>query len=28
VLIAMTTICGIHVLAQVYAIGYLEMDWG
>jgi NAD(P)H-quinone oxidoreductase subunit 5 len=28
VLIAMTMICGIHVLAQVYAIGYLEMDWG
>jgi NAD(P)H-quinone oxidoreductase subunit 5 len=28
VLIAMTIICGVHLLAQVYAIGYLEMDWG
>ncbi len=28
VLIAMTMICGVHLLAQVYAIGYLEMDWG
>ncbi|MCX5928508.1 MAG: NAD(P)H-quinone oxidoreductase subunit F [Synechococcus sp. LacPavin_0920_WC12_MAG_50_7] len=27
-LIAMTVITGIHVLVQVYAIGYLEMDWG
>ncbi len=27
-LIAMTMICGVHLLAQVYAIGYLEMDWG
>ena len=27
-LIAMTVITGLHVLVQVYAIGYLEMDWG
>jgi len=27
-LIAMMVICGVHVLAQVYSIGYLEMDWG
>jgi len=27
-LIAMTVITGVHVLTQVYAIGYLEMDWG
>lgn len=27
-LIAMTVITGIHVLVQVYAVGYLEMDWG
>ena len=27
-LIAMTVITGVHVLTQIYAIGYLEMDWG
>lgn len=27
-LIAMTVITGLHVLVQVYAIGYMEMDWG
>jgi len=27
-LIAMTVITGLHVLVQVYSIGYLEMDWG
>ncbi len=27
-LIAMTVITGLHVLTQIYAIGYLEMDWG
>jgi len=27
-LIAMTVITGLHVLVQIYAIGYLEMDWG
>ena len=27
-LLAMTVITGLHVLTQIYAIGYLEMDWG
>ena len=27
-LIAMTLITGLHVLVQIYSIGYLEMDWG
>ncbi|MCX5967893.1 MAG: NAD(P)H-quinone oxidoreductase subunit F [Cyanobacteria bacterium] len=27
-LIAMTLITGLHVLVQIYAIAYLEMDWG
>ncbi len=27
-LIAMTVITGLHVLVQIYAIGYMEMDWG
>jgi len=27
-LIAMAVITGLHLLVQVYAIGYLEMDWG
>lgn len=27
-LIAMTVITGVHVLVQLYSIGYLEMDWG
>lgn len=27
-LIAMTVITGLHVLTQIYSIGYLEMDWG
>jgi len=27
-LIAMTVITGLHVLTQIYAIGYMEMDWG
>ena len=27
-LIAMIVITGLHVLTQIYAIGYLEMDWG
>jgi NAD(P)H-quinone oxidoreductase subunit 5 len=27
-LIAMTVITGVHVLVQIFAIGYLEMDWG
>ena len=27
-LIAMTVITGLHVLVQIYAIGYLELDWG
>ena len=27
-LIAMTVITGVHVLVQIYSIGYLEMDWG
>ncbi|MCS5692992.1 NAD(P)H-quinone oxidoreductase subunit F [Cyanobium sp. FGCU-6] len=27
-LIAMTVITGLHVLVQIFAIGYLEMDWG
>jgi NAD(P)H-quinone oxidoreductase subunit 5 len=27
-LIAMAVITGLHVLVQIYAIGYLEMDWG
>ncbi|MBF2066782.1 MAG: NAD(P)H-quinone oxidoreductase subunit F [Calothrix sp. C42_A2020_038] len=25
---AMTVICGLNFLAQIYAIGYMEMDWG
>ncbi len=28
VLIAMTVITGLHLLVQIYAIGYMEMDWG
>ena len=27
-LIAMAVITGLHLLVQVYAIGYMEMDWG
>ena len=27
-LIAMAVITGLHLLVQIYAIGYLEMDWG
>ncbi|QNI70107.1 NAD(P)H-quinone oxidoreductase subunit F [Cyanobium sp. NS01] len=27
-LIAMIVITGLHVLVQIYTIGYLEMDWG
>ncbi|MEB3307102.1 MAG: proton-conducting transporter membrane subunit, partial [Cyanobacteriota bacterium] len=27
-LIAMTVITGLHVLTQIFAIGYLQMDWG
>ena len=27
-LIAMTVITGVHVLTQIFSIGYLEMDWG
>ncbi len=27
-LIAMTVITGVHVLVQIFSIGYLEMDWG
>ena len=27
-LIAMTVVTGLHVLVQIYSIGYLEMDWG
>ncbi|MCP9915504.1 NAD(P)H-quinone oxidoreductase subunit F [Cyanobium sp. ATX 6F1] len=27
-LIAMTVITGLHVLTQIFAIGYMEMDWG
>jgi NAD(P)H-quinone oxidoreductase subunit 5 len=27
-LVAMAVITGLHLLVQVYAIGYLEMDWG
>jgi NAD(P)H-quinone oxidoreductase subunit 5 len=27
-LIAMTVITGVHVLTQIYTIGYLELDWG
>ncbi|MBM5807477.1 MAG: NAD(P)H-quinone oxidoreductase subunit F [Cyanobacteria bacterium M_surface_10_m2_179] len=27
-LIAMTVITGLHVLVQIFSIGYLEMDWG
>jgi NAD(P)H-quinone oxidoreductase subunit 5 len=27
-LIAMTVITSLHVLVQIYSIGYLEMDWG
>ncbi len=25
---AMTVLCGLNFLAQIYAIGYMEMDWG
>ncbi len=25
---AMTLVCGLNFLAQIYAIGYMEMDWG
>ena len=28
ILIAMTVITGLHMLTQIYAIGYMEMDWG
>jgi len=28
ILIAMTVITGLHLLTQIYAIGYMEMDWG
>ena len=24
----MTVITGLHLLVQIYAIGYMEMDWG
>ncbi|MEX1316199.1 MAG: NAD(P)H-quinone oxidoreductase subunit F [Synechococcaceae cyanobacterium] len=27
-LIAIAVITGLHLLAQIYSIGYLEMDWG
>ncbi len=27
-LVAILFVTGLHVLAQIYAIGYLEMDWG
>ena len=27
-LLAMVVITGLHVLTKIYAIGYLEMDWG
>jgi NAD(P)H-quinone oxidoreductase subunit 5 len=27
-LIAMAVITGLHLLVQIYAIGYMEMDWG
>ncbi len=27
-LVAMLFVTGLHVLAQIYSIGYLEMDWG
>ena len=27
-LAAMTVITGLNLLAQIYAIGYMEMDWG
>jgi NAD(P)H-quinone oxidoreductase subunit 5 len=27
-LIAMTVITGVHVLTQIFTIGYLEIDWG
>ena len=27
-LIATLLVTGVHVLAQIFAIGYLEMDWG
>ena len=27
-LVAMAVITGLHLLVQIYAIGYLEMDWG
>ncbi|NJL62947.1 MAG: NAD(P)H-quinone oxidoreductase subunit F [Methylacidiphilales bacterium] len=27
-LTAMVVICGLNLLAQIYAIGYMEMDWG
>jgi NAD(P)H-quinone oxidoreductase subunit 5 len=27
-LIAMTVITGLHLLVQIYAVGYMEMDWG
>ncbi|MEO1002367.1 MAG: NAD(P)H-quinone oxidoreductase subunit F [Cyanobacteria bacterium J06638_7] len=27
-LLAMVIITGLHVLVQIYSIGYLEMDWG
>lgn len=25
---AMIVVCGLNLLAQIYAIGYMEMDWG
>jgi NAD(P)H-quinone oxidoreductase subunit 5 len=25
---AMTVVCGLNFLSQIYAIGYMEMDWG
>jgi len=28
ILIAMTVITGLHMLTQIYAIDYMEMDWG
>ena len=28
ILIAMMVITGLHLLTQIYAIGYMEMDWG
>jgi NAD(P)H-quinone oxidoreductase subunit 5 len=27
-LVAITVITGLHVLTQIFAIGYMEMDWG